>query len=63
METLIPDFKAEEENIQRIIDAAPDVVSHNIETVERLTRSCKNTGQILAQHGNFTFFEERRHAH
>lgn len=38
LETLIPDFKAEEENIQRIIDAAPDVVSHNIETVERLTR-------------------------
>ncbi len=41
METLIPDFKAEEENIQRIIDAAPDVVSHNIETVERLTRSVR----------------------
>jgi len=38
LETLIPDFKAEVENIQRIIDAAPDVVSHNIETVERLTR-------------------------
>lgn len=41
METLIPDFKAEAENIQRIIDAAPDVVSHNIETVERLTRSVR----------------------
>jgi lipoic acid synthetase len=41
METLIPDFKAEEENIQRIIDAAPDVVSHNIETVERLTRNVR----------------------
>ncbi len=38
LETLIPDFKAEKENIQRVIDAAPDVVSHNIETVERLTR-------------------------
>jgi lipoic acid synthetase len=38
LETLIPDFKAQEENIQRIIDAAPNVVSHNIETVERLTR-------------------------
>lgn len=38
LETLIPDFKAEEANIQRIIDSAPDVVSHNIETVERLTR-------------------------
>lgn len=38
LETLIPDFKAEAENIQRVIDAAPEVVSHNIETVERLTR-------------------------
>ena len=41
LETLIPDFKAEVENIQRIIEAAPDVVSHNIETVERLTRSVR----------------------
>src|SRR6476661_8895015 len=38
LETLIPDFKGQKENIQRIIDAAPEVVSHNIETVERLTR-------------------------
>jgi len=41
LETLIPDFKAEKENIQRIIDAAPNVVSHNIETVERLTRAVR----------------------
>lgn len=38
LETLIPDFKGEKENIQRIIDVAPEVVSHNIETVERLTK-------------------------
>ncbi len=38
LETLIPDFKGEKENIQRIIDAAPEVVSHNVETVETLTR-------------------------
>jgi lipoic acid synthetase len=41
IETLIPDFKGEQENIQRIIDAAPEVVSHNIETVERLTRQVR----------------------
>ncbi|HEY1022511.1 MAG TPA: lipoyl synthase [Flavisolibacter sp.] len=41
LETLIPDFKGEPENIQRIIDAAPEVVSHNIETVERLTRQVR----------------------
>ena len=41
LETLIPDFKAETENIQRIIEAAPEVVSHNIETVERLTKQVR----------------------
>ena len=41
LETLIPDFKAEKENIQRIVDAAPEVVSHNIETVERLTKQVR----------------------
>jgi len=41
LETLIPDFKGEKENIERIIDAAPEVVSHNIETVERLTRQVR----------------------
>ncbi|MBL7772015.1 MAG: lipoyl synthase [Chitinophagaceae bacterium] len=41
LETLIPDFKGEEENIQRIIEAAPEVVSHNIETTERLTRKVR----------------------
>ncbi|HEX4375097.1 MAG TPA: lipoyl synthase [Puia sp.] len=41
LETLIPDFKAEQENIQRVIDEAPDVVSHNIETVERLTKQVR----------------------
>lgn len=41
LETLIPDFKGETENIQRIIDAAPEVVSHNIETVETLTRQVR----------------------
>jgi lipoic acid synthetase len=41
LETLIPDFKGEKENIRRIIDAAPEVVSHNIETVERLTKQVR----------------------
>lgn len=41
LETLIPDFKGEVENIARIIDAAPEVVSHNMETVERLTRQVR----------------------
>ena len=41
LETLIPDFKGQKENVQRVIDAAPEVVSHNIETCERLTRQVR----------------------
>ena len=41
LETLIPDFKGEKENIRRVIEAAPEVVSHNIETVERLSRQVR----------------------
>jgi lipoic acid synthetase len=37
METLIPDFDANPEYLQMIIAAGPDVISHNIETVKRLT--------------------------
>jgi lipoyl synthase len=37
IETLIPDFDGRNENIQMIINADPDVISHNIETVKRLT--------------------------
>lgn len=41
METLIPDFAGKWDNLQRIIDAAPEVVSHNLETVRRLTREVR----------------------
>jgi len=36
VEVLIPDFQGEEELVGKIIDADPDVIAHNIETVERL---------------------------
>lgn len=37
IEVLIPDFRGKTELIQQVIDAQPDVISHNLETVERLT--------------------------
>jgi lipoic acid synthetase len=40
-ETLIPDFQGKWENLQRIIDARPDIVSHNTETVRRLTKQVR----------------------
>ncbi|MFC7205182.1 lipoyl synthase [Haloferax namakaokahaiae] len=36
VEVLIPDFQGEPELVRKIIDAKPDVIAHNIETVERL---------------------------
>ena len=41
LETLIPDFKGKKEDLQPIIEAAPEVVSHNIETAERLTKQVR----------------------
>ncbi len=41
METLIPDFKGKEKDIQKIVDAAPEIVSHNLETVRRLTKKVR----------------------
>ena len=41
LETLIPDFQGNQRNINRIVQAAPEVVSHNVETVRRLTREVR----------------------
>jgi len=41
METLIPDFAGNWENLQNIIDIAPEIVSHNLETVRRLTKEVR----------------------
>ena len=41
METLIPDFQGQWENLQRVIDEKPEVISHNLETVRRLTKQVR----------------------
>uniref|UniRef100_UPI0030DCCF53 lipoyl synthase n=1 Tax=uncultured Planktosalinus sp. TaxID=1810935 RepID=UPI0030DCCF53 len=41
LETLIPDFQGVERHINRIIEVSPEVVSHNMETVKRLTREVR----------------------
>jgi lipoic acid synthetase len=45
LETLIPDFQGNERNIDRIIEVSPEVVSHNMETVKRLTREVRIQAQ------------------
>jgi lipoic acid synthetase len=41
LETLIPDFQGNETHLDRIVAANPEVVSHNVETVRRLTREVR----------------------
>lgn len=60
MEVLIPDFMGREELISSIIDAQPDVISHNMETVRRLTPAVRSVAtydhslQVLKQVANST---------
>jgi lipoic acid synthetase len=46
IEVLIPDFKGNMENLQRIIDARPDILNHNTETVPRLYRPVRPQGKF-----------------
>jgi len=41
LETLIPDFRGIKRNIDRLITVAPEIISHNVETVRRLTREVR----------------------
>lgn len=41
LETLIPDFAGNWDNLQVLIDSAPEIVSHNLETVRRLTKQVR----------------------
>jgi lipoic acid synthetase len=42
MEVLIPDFQGRKDLVQKIIDVRPEVISHNLETVERLSRKIRS---------------------
>ena len=49
VETLIPDFKANEACLQAIAESGADVLAHNVETVERLTPSVRDPRAGYAQ--------------
>jgi lipoic acid synthetase len=42
VEAIIPDFAGREDLLKMVIDAGPDVIAHNIETVERMTPSVRD---------------------
>lgn len=41
VEVLVPDFKAERENIRTVVESRPTVFNHNLETVERLSKQVR----------------------
>lgn len=45
VEVLIPDFQGNERSLQMVLDAGPDVLNHNIETVKRLYRTARPGGK------------------
>lgn len=45
IEVLIPDFKGEEAALRTVLDARPDILNHNIETVPRLYRMARPGGR------------------
>ncbi len=58
LETLIPDFQGNEKQIDRIIKVAPEVVSHNMETVKRLTREVRIQAKYERSLGVLKYLKE-----
>jgi len=45
VEVLIPDFKGREEALRIVVEAAPDILNHNLETIDRLYRLARPGGR------------------
>ena len=58
METLIPDFRGLEDQLDRVLEAAPEVISHNMETVRRLTRQVRIQAQYDRSLGVLKYLKE-----
>jgi lipoic acid synthetase len=59
LETLIPDFQGNQRNIDRIVEVAPEVVSHNVETVKRLTRKVRVQAKYDISLGVLQYLKEQ----
>jgi lipoic acid synthetase len=59
IEALIPDFDGKTENIEKIIDSGPDVISHNIETVRRLTPVIRTKAKYETSLGVLRYITEK----
>jgi lipoic acid synthetase len=59
LETLIPDFQGREDLIDRIVEVHPEVVSHNMETVKRLTREVRIQAKYERSLGVLKYLKEQ----
>lgn len=58
METLIPDFQGITKHIDRLIEVQPEVISHNMETVKRLTREVRIQAKYEKSLGVLSYLKE-----
>jgi len=59
LETLIPDFQGIHRHLDRIVGVAPEVISHNVETVRRLTRAVRVQAQYDRSLGVLSYLKEK----
>ena len=59
LETLIPDFQGVEQHLDRILEVAPEVISHNVETVRRLTREVRIQAKYDRSLGVLRYLKEQ----
>ncbi|WP_185869182.1 lipoyl synthase [Blattabacterium cuenoti] len=61
IEALIPDFKGEKKIIDKIIDVQPEVISHNLETVFRLTKEIRIQAKYNRSLEVLQYIKEKNH--
>lgn len=59
LETLIPDFQGIESHLNRLLEVAPEVISHNMETVRRLTREVRIQAKYDRSLGVLKYLKEQ----
>ena len=59
VEVLIPDFRGKKEPLDIVLDAKPDILNHNVETVQRLQRPVRKTATYDVSVGVLTYAKKR----
>ncbi len=59
IETLIPDFNNSEEKLSKITEVKPDIISHNLETVERLSNKIRSVANYQRSLSVLSFLKKQ----